>query len=195
MAFASHKNSLEGSANCALHLSLSLLLGSKLHESLTCLTHTNPVRRKRPIMSLLLGYSLGLLNQTWIFWLYLSICKTMFSPKNNSLGSSAIVNVLGQNWFRTLSGSLGQIRLGALKDPKGYAEGSTKVPRKVPPRFHAAEWSLIGFHLKIHRCCWGYSLGLFFKSIWEWYCWWTKYKLIWRIYENISFFIGFQWIS
>ena len=56
-----HKGSLEGSANCALHLSPSLLLGSKLRELLTCLTHTNPVRRKRRIMSLLLGYSLGLL--------------------------------------------------------------------------------------------------------------------------------------
>ena len=55
-----HNSSLEGSANCALHLSPSLLLGSKLRELLTCLTHTNPVRRKRPIMSLLLRYSLGL---------------------------------------------------------------------------------------------------------------------------------------
>ena len=55
-----HKSSLEGSANCALHLSPSLLLGAKLRELLTCLTHTNPVRRKWPIMSLLLGYSLGL---------------------------------------------------------------------------------------------------------------------------------------
>ena len=57
--FLLHKSSLEGSANCALHLSPSLLVGSKLHELLTCLTHRNPVRRKRPIMSLLLGYSLG----------------------------------------------------------------------------------------------------------------------------------------
>ena len=55
-----HKSSWEVSANCALHLSPSLLLGSKLREFLTCLTHTNPVRRKRPIMSLLLRYSLGL---------------------------------------------------------------------------------------------------------------------------------------
>ena len=47
------KSSLEGSTNCGLHLSASLLLGSKLRESLTC-----PVRRKRPIMSLLLAYSL-----------------------------------------------------------------------------------------------------------------------------------------
>ena len=50
------KNSLEGTANRALHLSPSLLLGSKLRKLLTCLTHTNPVRRKRPIMSLLLVF-------------------------------------------------------------------------------------------------------------------------------------------
>ncbi len=54
-----HKNSLAGSANCALHLSPNLLLGSKLRDLLTCLPHTNPVRRKRPIMSLLVGYSFG----------------------------------------------------------------------------------------------------------------------------------------
>ena len=53
------KSSLEGSANCALRLSPSLLLGSKLHELLTCLNHWNPVPRKRPFMSLLLGYFLG----------------------------------------------------------------------------------------------------------------------------------------
>ena len=55
------KSSLESSANCALHLSPSLLLGSKLRELLTCLNHnhTNPVHRNRPIMLLLLGYSLG----------------------------------------------------------------------------------------------------------------------------------------
>ena len=54
---------LEGSANCSLHLSPSLVLGSKLYELLTCLTHTPPMRGKRPIMSLLLGYSLGLFFQ------------------------------------------------------------------------------------------------------------------------------------
>ena len=54
------KSSLEGSANCGLHLPPSLLLGSKLREVLTCLNHTNPAPRKRPIISLLLGYSLGL---------------------------------------------------------------------------------------------------------------------------------------
>ena len=54
------KSSLEGSANCGLHLPPSLLLGSKLRELLTCLNHTNPAPRKRPIISLLLGYSLGL---------------------------------------------------------------------------------------------------------------------------------------
>ena len=57
-----HKNSLEGSANCVLRLFLSLLLGPKLRELLTRFTHTNPVRRKRPFMSLLLGYSLGLFS-------------------------------------------------------------------------------------------------------------------------------------
>ena len=46
----------------------SLLLGSKLPELWTRLTHTNPVRRKRPIMSLLLGYSLGLFPQKcWVY--------------------------------------------------------------------------------------------------------------------------------
>ena len=35
-------------------------MGSKLLELLTCLIRTNPVRRKRPIMSWLLGYSVGL---------------------------------------------------------------------------------------------------------------------------------------
>ena len=46
--------------NCAFPFSPSLLLGPKLPELLTCLTHTNPVCRKRPIISLLLGFSLGL---------------------------------------------------------------------------------------------------------------------------------------
>ena len=60
-----HKSSLEGSAKGALHLFPSFLLGSKLCELLTCLTHTNPVRKKRPIMLLLLGYSLGLFFKHW----------------------------------------------------------------------------------------------------------------------------------
>ena len=38
----------------------SLFQGSKLYELLTCLNHANLVRRKRPIISLLLGYCLGL---------------------------------------------------------------------------------------------------------------------------------------
>ena len=53
----------------------------------------------------------------------------LFSPTANSFGVfSHIVKVSGQNCFRTLYGSLGQVRLG---QPKGSAEGSTKVP----PRF------------------------------------------------------------
>ena len=52
-----------------------------------------------------------------------------------ALGSSAIVKVSGQNCFRTLYGSLGQIRLGL---PKRSAESSTKVP----PRFHQGSTKL-----------------------------------------------------
>ena len=76
------EGSVEGSANCALHVSPSLLLGSKLLEVLTCLTHTNPVGRKRPIMSLLLGYSLGL-----------------FPPKMLGLQCSNLFWVLLTAWF------------------------------------------------------------------------------------------------
>ena len=43
-----HSSSLGGSASPALHLSPSLLLGPKLRELLTCLTHANPVRRNHP---------------------------------------------------------------------------------------------------------------------------------------------------
>ena len=43
----------------------SIVLGSKLGELLACLNHTNPVRRKRPITSLPLGYSLGFLFFTF----------------------------------------------------------------------------------------------------------------------------------
>ena len=63
-----HKNSLEGSANCALHLSPSLLQGPKLRELLTCLTDTYTVRRKRPIMSLLLASSLALFTNFLHFY-------------------------------------------------------------------------------------------------------------------------------
>ncbi len=86
--------------------------------------------------------------------------------------------------FRGVSGSLGQICLGlpksSVEGSPRFHRGSTKVPSrfhqgsvKVPPRlhqgctkvspirFHSAEWSLVEFHLKINRCCWGYSLGLF----------------------------------
>ena len=58
---------LEGSANCSLHLPPSLVPGSKLHELLTCLTHIPPSHGKRPIMSLLLGYSLGVFGGV-AFW-------------------------------------------------------------------------------------------------------------------------------
>ena len=55
-----------------------------------------------------------------------------FFPNSNSFGVLSHSKGFGQNSFRTLYGSLGQIRLGL---PKGSAEISTKVPRKVPPRF------------------------------------------------------------
>ena len=61
IAVASQKN-LWRVPPTASHLSRSLLLGAKLRELLTCLNHTNRVHRKRPIMSLLLGYSLGLFH-------------------------------------------------------------------------------------------------------------------------------------
>ncbi len=63
-----------------------------------------------------------------------------FSPTATALGSSAIVKVSGQNCFRTLCGSLGQIRLGLLK---GSAEGSTKGSTKVPPGFHHARFQVV----------------------------------------------------
>ena len=75
-----HKNSLEGSANCALHLSPSLLRGPKLRELLTCLTNTNPVGRKRPIMSLLWG----------LLWVYLPISYIFIS-------SQLVVGFSGEN--------------------------------------------------------------------------------------------------
>ena len=63
-----HKSSLEGSSNCALHLSPSPLLGSKLRELLTCLNHTNPVRRTTHHVGQLLGYSLGLFCKNFVFF-------------------------------------------------------------------------------------------------------------------------------
>ena len=53
---------------------------------------------------------------------FVLIC--LFSPTAIALGSSAIVKVSGQNCFRTINGSLGQICVGL---PKGSGEGSTKV--------------------------------------------------------------------
>ena len=66
-----------------------------------------------------------------------------FCPTAIALGSSAIVKVSGQNCFRTLCGSLGQIR---VELPKGSAEGSTKVLPRLP-KFCSLSGSL--------GCCWG----------------------------------------
>ena len=60
MTVVSEKVLFAGFRQSSLHLTPPLFLGSKLHELLTCLTHTPSICRKRPIMSLLLGYSLGI---------------------------------------------------------------------------------------------------------------------------------------
>ena len=82
------------------------------------------------------------------------------SPTAMALGSSAIVKVSGKNCFRTLYGSVGQIRLGQLK---GSAEGSTKIL----PRFHqgctsfvvslvfwaSSSWAAKRFYGRFHQGC------------------------------------------
>ena len=62
----------EGSANCALHLSPSLFLGSKL---LTCLTHANPVRRNHPSCRCCWG----------ILWTYFTKSGGRYLQKNQRL--------------------------------------------------------------------------------------------------------------
>ena len=81
-----------------------------------------------------------------------------------ALGPSAIVKVLGQNCFRTLYGSLGQIRLGL---PQGSAEGSTKV---LPVFFSwghscmSQPYNPVRRKRPIMSLLLGYSLGLCFCS-------------------------------
>ena len=90
-----------------------------------------------------------------------SLLIQYLSPTALALGSSAIIQFLGQKSFRTLYGSLGQVHLGfrrrfhqgpakvsprrqiLLGLPKGSAEGFTNVPlrfhqgsAKVSPKFH-----------------------------------------------------------
>ena len=67
-----HSSSLEGSANCALHLSPSLFLGSKL---LTCLTHANLVRRNHPSCRCCWG----------ILWTYFTKSGGRYLQKNQRL--------------------------------------------------------------------------------------------------------------
>ena len=91
-------------------------------------TYTPPAfrsGRRDPISKLCLQ------DLTWSSWIS---CASCFSPTAIALGSSAIVKVSGQNCFRTLCGSLGQIRLGP---PEGSAEGSTKVS----PKFFKFPWA------------------------------------------------------
>ena len=118
-------------------------------------------------------------------WKQSKIASLVFSTTAIALGSSAIVQVSGQNCFRTLYGSLGQIRLGL---PKGSAEGSTKVPpifqqgftkgsssfvvslvfcsrsvlgcQKVP-RYHVTHTPPFRRKRPIMSLLLGYSLGLF----------------------------------
>ena len=97
------KGSVEGSANCALHLSPSLLLGWKLRELLTCLTHTNPVRRKRPIMSLLLGYSLGLLFTPTYLGKQFSLNTPRFQNVSNVKNGTKMNQVIVDQYFSLLS--------------------------------------------------------------------------------------------
>ena len=65
-------------------------------------------------------------SSNWRSSLVTSLIHHDHSPTAIALGSSAIGKVWGQNRFRTLYGSLDQIRLGP---PQGSAEGST--PRFV----------------------------------------------------------------
>ena len=54
----------------------------------------------------------------------------LFSPTAIALGSSALVKVSGQNCFRTLYGSLGQIRLG-LGHRWNWNQKPTRMPTQV----------------------------------------------------------------
>ena len=72
-----------------------------------------------------------------------------FFPNSNSFGvfSHSTVKVSGQNSFRTVYGSLGQIRLGP---PKRSAEGSNQGSAKISPRFHQESTKL----LRVSWCLW-----------------------------------------
>ena len=91
---------------------------------------------------------------------FLDIVYVFSSPTAIALGSSGIVKVSGQNCFRTLYGSPGQIRLGLLR---GSAEGSTKVPPKVAPRFHQGCASFV-----VSLVFWGRSVLGCQKVLWLW---------------------------
>ena len=94
------------------------------------------------------------------------------SPTAIALGSSAIVKVSGRNCFRTLYGSLGQIRLGL---PKGSAEGSTKVP----PCFHCGSSKGAA---RIHQGPSGFvvSVVLWNKSVVR------SYKVPWKVHQGFT---------
>ena len=68
---------LRGSANCSLHLTPSLVLGSKLHELLTCLTHTytsNPQKTTHHVVAV--GVFFGfILFRVWWFLICLLVTR------------------------------------------------------------------------------------------------------------------------
>ena len=102
-----------------------------------------------------------------------SCLKSMcHSPTAIALGSSAIVKVSGRNCFRTLYGSLGQIRLGL---PKGSAEGSTKVP----PSFHCGSSKGAA---RIHQgpSSFVVSVVLWSKSVVR------SYKVPWKVHQGFT---------
>ena len=102
-----------------------------------------------------------------------SCLKSMcHSPTAIALGSSAIVKVSGRNCFRTLYGSLGQIRLGL---PKGSAEGSTKVP----PSFHCGSSKGAA---RIHQgpSSFVVSVVLWSKSVVR------SYKVPWKVHQGLT---------
>ena len=84
-------------------------------------------------------------------------------PPRFQQGSTKLLQVSWCLWFSApnLSWAAKRFRLGLPKVLWKLHLAFTKVP----PRFHAAEWGLVEFHLKINRCGWGYSLGLFLSDL------------------------------
>ena len=123
------------------HLSPSLVLGQKLRELLACLTHANPVRRKRPIMSLLLGLAIVKLSELLsgsfflILWTKSVLgCQQISQkvPHKVPPGSPSFSKFTG-SWVvwaaRRLGGRFNHARFH--KVPPNFHHSSTKVFTKV----------------------------------------------------------------